>query len=360
MKIKFRKASNRFQELRKDITTEKKGVEIGAFFRPICPKRHGYNVTTIDVFTREELIKSHENDETVKPYFSDIEEVDIVSSEPLLEALQSRSFKSIRDSLDYIVSSHNFEHLPNPIKFLQDAEILLKPDGMLTMAIPIHSRCFDIYKPLSTIGNLIDAYTNKQSKPSLGSVVNHLCYGAQHKDGSALNSIQLDEGKISLIWDELEDFQISSGFNKITWFKELQTQLNCSYVDAHCHFFNPASFCLIISDLRMLGLLKELQVHDICEHGIEFIVQLKKAPNENGNGNPCSKLKRTALVQVATNYSAVETLISAAPFSDEALVKLKEMQTSRSWKITKPLRQASSFLGHLSRRIRSSSNMPVE
>ena len=40
--------------------------------------------------------------------------------------------------------------------------------------------------------------------------------------------------------------------------------------------------------------------------------------------------------------------------------QLQNTFNSNSWKITKPLRQASSFLGHLSRRIRSSSNMPAE
>lgn len=387
MAIEFRQAGDRLQELRRGASKEKAGLEVGPFFRPICPKKKGFNVTTLDVFSRDQLIKNYAKDPNVYPHFDDIEEVDIVSSKPLLEAISSSDhfkdnlknnlknnvnnniqnsqttstaqplsptarFTSVSGVLDYIVTSHHFEHLPNPIQFLQDAEVLLRPGGSLTMAIPIHTRCFDLYKPLSSSGSFIDAYINQQAQPSLGTVFNHICLGAKKKDGSPIASPQLEPNDVTLIWTELEPFQTNPEFNKIAWFEQLQADIKSRYIDAHCHCFNPASFCLIMADLRMLGLVKELQVHDICEHGLEFIVHLQKgAPQQN---HPCSGLSRTALVQAASQYSAREALTAAAagpgsnePTDNPADQLLRALKNSRSWQLTRPYRAAGSLLRKL-------------
>ena len=356
MAIEFRQAGDRLQELRRGATKEKAGLEVGPFFRPICPKKKGFNVTTLDVFSRDQLIKNYAKDPNVYPHFDDIEEVDIVSSKPLLEAIScSDRFANISENsgaFDYIVTSHHFEHLPNPIQFLQDAEVLLRPGGSLTMAIPIHTRCFDLYKPLSSSGSFIDAYINQQAQPSLGTVFNHICLGAKKKDGSPIASPQLEPNDVTLIWTELEPFQTNPEFNKIAWFEQLQADIKSRYIDAHCHCFNPASFCLILADLRMLGLVKELQVHDICEHGLEFIVHLQKgAPQQS---HPCRDLSRTALVQAASQYSAREALTAAAagpgsngPTDNPADQLLRALKNSRSWKLTRPYRAAGSLLRKL-------------
>ena len=378
MAIVFRQAGDRLQELRRGASKQKAGLEVGPFFRPICPKKKGFNVTTLDVFSRDQLIKNYAKDPNVYPYFDDIEEVDIVSSKPLLEAIScsgrfennfknnlenssnnstakppssAAAFTPVSGVLDYIVTSHHFEHLPNPIQFLQDAEILLRPGGSLTMAIPIHTRCFDLYKPLSSSGSLIDAYINQQAQPSLGTVFNHICLGAKKIDGSPIASPQLEPKDVSLIWTELEPFQTNPEFNKIAWFEQLQADIKSRYIDAHCHCFNPASFCLILADLRMLGLVKELQVHDICEHGLEFIVHLQKdAPSQ---AHPCRGLSRTALVQAASSYSAKE-LLTATPTAhgqgqhdNPAEQLLRALKNSRSWKLTRPYRAAGSLLRKL-------------
>ena len=56
MEISLRHVSDRLQELRKGITNQDSGLEVGPFFSPICPKKEGFQVVTLDVFSREELI----------------------------------------------------------------------------------------------------------------------------------------------------------------------------------------------------------------------------------------------------------------------------------------------------------------
>ena len=344
MEISLRHVSDRLQELRKGITKQDSGLEVGPFFCPICPKKEGFQVVTLDVFSREELIEKYAKDPNVYPYFDNIEKVDIVSSEPLLEAVVSSGIYKLKPNVskifDYIITSHHFEHLANPIQFLQDAELLLKQKGCLTMAIPIHTRCFDLYKPLSSTGKLIDAYINKQTNPSLGTVFDHHTLGAYKKDGLPIGTPNQCNKNLKLVWDELESFQTDPIFSKEAWFKQLTSSHKGGYIDAHCNFFNPISFCLIIADLKMLGLLNELQVHDISEHGCEFIVRLKKGkPLEE---IPCTKLTRTEIVQAASQYSVSELFHVNNSMAEKLF--LDAILNSRSWKVTKPYRALGSLL----------------
>lgn len=346
----IRQVSSRLEELRRFASKESLGLEVGPFFRPICPKNEGYNIVTLDVFSRDQLIKNYAEDPNVSPYFDNIEEVDIVSSRPLLEAIStSEAVKNITNGsscFDFILTSHNFEHLPNPIQFLQDAEILLQTEGHLTMAIPIHTRCFDLYKSLSSTGSLIDAYTNQVTKPSLGTVFDHHSLSAQKKDGSPIGSPQFDSNDVTLIWSELEQFQTNPDINKREWFNQLQADLNSKYIDAHCHCFNPASFCLIIADLRLLGLVKELHVHDICEHGLEFIVHLQKGKPKQAH--TFKDYSRTALVQAASLYSAAELL----PRPETTAINVQHLGIYCAKKLAKSWEETRSFLHRLRQSLR--------
>lgn len=216
------------------------------------------------------------------------------------------------------------------------------------MAIPIHTRCFDLYKPLTRTGKLIDSYINKLTTPSLGAVFDHNTLGPHKRDGTPIGMPHLSNKNVKLIWDELEEFQINPQFNKIGWFKELQTSLNNGYIDVHCNFFNPYSFCLIIADLKMIGLLNTLKVHHISEHGMEFIVHLEKsAPVEM---QPCSSMTRTELVQAANAYTASETHRDSSLSTQkeiEATRQLNKILKSRSWQLTKPCRVAGKLLSKL-------------
>lgn len=60
-------------------------------------------------------------------------------------------------ALNWIVSSHNFEHLPNPLGFLQDCGDLLADDGLLMMVIPDQRFIFDRFHPHTTTAQILRA-----------------------------------------------------------------------------------------------------------------------------------------------------------------------------------------------------------
>ena len=140
------------------------GIEVAPFFAPLAPKREGYNCLVLDVFDKQVLLACGEDDPNVPAEgLANIEAVDFVGS-----ATEIAELVPLCDhgSFDYIVSSHNFEHLPNPIRFLQGCAKVLKTGGILSMAIPDGRACFDCFRPYTTLGEWLTPYRSGAAKPS--------------------------------------------------------------------------------------------------------------------------------------------------------------------------------------------------
>jgi len=277
-----------------------RGIEIGPFHSPLCPKKEGYNCLVLDVFSRDQLLEKYMHDEYLQERIDDIEDVDIVSDKPLAQAIadwsaggdSSAEYKDI--AFDYIISSHNFERLPNPIRFLQDAEHLLNEGGLLLMAIPIASRCLDCFKPLSTSGSIIDAFLKNNIKPTFGTVFDNRISRSvlNNSNDYSINSASYDFEKVSL--KASHPFP-SSGIDK-HGFKELLDSFNSNHIDSHCWCFNTYSFELIFKELRSCGFFPDLCIDSIETFGSEFIVHIKKSSaNSESLGLPDSE--RTTLVK---------------------------------------------------------------
>jgi Domain of unknown function (DUF4214)/Methyltransferase domain len=106
-------------------------IEIGPSFRPIAPKGEGWNTRSLDHTTREGLIAKYRGHPGVD--VNRIEEVDFVwAGGSLIDAVPA----SLHGTFDAFVASHVIEHTPDLIAFLDAAGALLKPDGVVVLAIP--------------------------------------------------------------------------------------------------------------------------------------------------------------------------------------------------------------------------------
>ena len=264
--------------LRKYISKEKLGLEIGPLFWGLCRKDEGYNVLIWDVLSKEELLNNYKTER--KSAIKELEEIDIISSESMKIALTEYSqkknavVKNVSECLEYIISSHNVEHMPNPIQFFIDASELLKEDGIINMAIPISSRCFDCFRPLSTTGEMLDAYISKNKKPSFGEYFDH-----------KFSTMKILDRNHKLI--DVND--ITYDFNKLTLKKNLSYSTyqeiaeyykKTPYVDAHVWQFNLESFISIFEDLKTCKIIKNLEIIDAEIIGIEFIISIRKKKNK--------------------------------------------------------------------------------
>lgn len=61
-------------------------------------------------------------------------------------------------SEDFVIASHVFEHVANPLALLEDVHRVLRPGGVLLLLLPDRRRTFDRYRPATTLVHLLDEY----------------------------------------------------------------------------------------------------------------------------------------------------------------------------------------------------------
>ena len=338
---------DRFEQLRKHIRHEMRGIEIGPFHSPIASRKQGYNSIVLDVFDAVEL-RRQAGAITNLPFGSidNIEEVDLLGSAGDIAELVAGAYGT--ELFDYVVSSHNMEHLPDPIRFLQGCERILKPGGSICMAIPDRRFCFDFYRPLTDLSEWLQAYDEKRRQPTEAQVFRHHAYQSLLR-GTLLGwSADEANGDIPAPLETLD-----------TAYDDWRNSMNAErpYKDCHCWTFAPASFELMISDLQFLGLIG-LTVDEITgPNAFEFYVHLKVpstpvvTERTDYFQRRSSLLRRLASEQSLPGTKSDEHEI--ARLRAELALKnaeLTRLQQSKSWRLTAPAR---SFL-EKAREIRSS------
>lgn len=270
------------------------GLEIGPLHSPICPKRNGWRTLTLDIYDSDLLKEKYKNDAGVD--CSKIEEVDVIYKESLFASVQKYSEQDItliskpNGSLQYIISSHNFEHQPNPLRFLSDSEALLQEGGFLIMAIPVASRCFDCFLPLTTSGQAIDSFLRDCNKPSPGAIFDQNAYHATLSKGESINELNYNINDV-----------IFSGQPENNFLDTLENQCD-EYIDAHVSRFNHFSFDLLIRDARTIGIIKSLVIEEKQLHGSEFLVRLKKDSSKSASSKTYSRHERLWMAQKSVKF----------------------------------------------------------
>jgi predicted SAM-dependent methyltransferase len=277
------------------------GIEVAPYFNPAVPKKSGRNILIMDVFDTETLRAGALKDPLIPDSrIEEIEEVDLVGDASSIGEVIAKA--GLQGQIDYIVSSHNFEHLPNPILFLQGAYEALNAGGTLSMAVPDCRASFDHFRFPTRLADWLAAYHEERRQPSPETVF----------DGKINMAMYIRNGKAEPGCDiSIDD---PSGFdpkkdlvNAYEEYKEQKTEAG-DYRDAHCSLFFPESLEQLLTDLQKLGLIK-LEILEISKtKGLEFYVHLRKphAPLEFPE-HAFYKRRHELLVKVSRN-------LGAAPF----------------------------------------------
>lgn len=123
-----------------------KGIEIGALNNPLKINSKKCKVTYVDRLNKEDLMKHN-------PTISNerIKIPDVVG-----DAMDLHMFAD--ESMDFLIANHLLEHLPNPIKAMENFYRILKTDGILYLTIPDKRYTFDCERPTTTLSHLIDDF----------------------------------------------------------------------------------------------------------------------------------------------------------------------------------------------------------
>jgi len=211
-------------------------IEIGPCHNPIAPKSEGWNSFSIDHLTREGLMAKYAGHPGVD--LARIEPVDFVwTGGNLSDAVPPEQ----HGSFDAFLASHVIEHTPDLLAFLDAAATLLKPNGLVILAIPDKRYCFDYFQPLTTTGQLLEAHAHQRSQHTPRLAFDYFAYSVSN--GGAIAWGQHPAQEIRFVHG-LEDAR-----------RLFQTINNRSknYEDLHAWRFVPASFELLLLELARLG-----------------------------------------------------------------------------------------------------------
>jgi SAM-dependent methyltransferase len=255
---------DRIHELLRHVAPGARGIEVGAYHHPLTPKSAGYRSIQLDVFDDAELQKRAVADPLITDEATErLEPVDLVGSAVDIAELVEKKFGD--EKFDYVLSSHNLEHLPDPIKFLQGADHVLREDGYLSLALPDHRYCFDFYRTRTELHEWLEAFAEQRTSPTAAQVF-HWSSAVSALDGKASWSAASRNfpepiGDLAGMYD--------------VW-KQMRAGTIDYYVDAHCWMFTPASFRLLLEDLRFLG-LHSFAIDSITPtRGAEFFAHLRR------------------------------------------------------------------------------------
>lgn len=263
---------DRKNKILRHIRRDGRGVEIGPSHNPVAPKREGFDVHIIDHLSRGELVQKYQEHGV---NLDAIEEVDFV--------WQGESYADLTGHVkyyDWILASHLIEHTPDLIGFLKNCDAILREDGVISLVVPDKRFCFDRFRPISGLQNVVDSHLNRNTKSSPGAVAEYFL-NVVNKSGS-------------IAWNHLSagEYNFIHGLEEAKHGVE-QVLKNDAYLDVHSWCFVPHSFRLLINDLYSMGFIPFQEVGFSSGNGCEFFVTLGRS----GKGLDTPRLEMLHIIE---------------------------------------------------------------
>ncbi len=239
-----------------DLIDESKGevLEIGPLDNPQL-NYQSPDYYSLDVFSKDQLIQNYIGDSKVIP-------------EKIIEpsyVIKNNDYSQIQQKFNCIFSSHNIEHMPSVVAFLNNLESVLADDGTVYLIVPDKRYCFDHFKKETDIYEVLQAHYDNNAQPKLADVLKMVSAGTHNNSVAHWNN---DHGAIEAETALLQNYQ------------GILNQYNTGvYIDAHVSFFTPHSFMNIMNILNKLKLVR-LKIHKLfhtLSGSNEFYVILNRA-----------------------------------------------------------------------------------
>lgn len=291
------------------VNRDGRGLEVGPSHQPIAPKSAGFNVEIIDHLDRAGLVAKYEGHGVTTEL---IEEVDhIWAGETYLDLTGGDS------AYDWIVASHVVEHVPDFIGFLKSCQEVLKPGGVISLALPDHRYCFDAMREATSVAQLLDAHLDGRAKPSAGTIAEFMLFTAKRDD--ALSWAPTQE---PAEWEYIHTLEQSREFF------DLAQGGDGEYRDAHVWCFTPATLHIALDSIAFLELV-DLEVVEVSIGGAEIYAVLRRRSHEADKPDPTIDREALHERRMAERSEAIPAIddpvtIPSAPQIDEAVAAAVE------------------------------------
>ena len=253
--------------------TRSAGLEIGPLDRPIVQRDDGVEVYYLDHLDTEGLHRKYRDHEG--RVLDDIVPVDYPLGEDRISEVVDRE-------VDYVVASHVVEHVPDVIGWLLELGRVLRPEGRVFLAVPDMRFTFDVERPLTSLGKLVEDHRREKTRPSLADVLDQHAYHVRVDPAEVWKARRPRRG-----WRSAppapepppRSFDLAKSL-------ELAERATHAYVDCHCSVFTCESFQQLVSGLHALGLqpFAVEHVREVEEPFNDFLCTLVKRPAPEGGG----------------------------------------------------------------------------
>ena len=214
-------------------------LELGPLHEPIA-QAGKHNVRYADRMSHQELVEHYEPQGIPIGKIVPLDHVwppgeDLISHIPI-------------EKFSYCIASHVIEHVPDLIEWLNQIASVMKPGGILSLAIPNREHTFDRERPLTTTAEIIESAIMKVIRPTPKQVY---CHFRNNVDPLGKNT-------------ETKEFALHAA-------RQSAAEV---YVDVHCWVFNEQNFDQSISELADQNLIQFRVIESSAGTG-EFFAKLQ-------------------------------------------------------------------------------------
>jgi len=242
------------------------GLEIGPLNRPVALKSH-CDVRYVDVFDSSVTREHYKDDPNVD--VDTIPDLDFCLHTPdgriqtLVEAVKTDA------PYTWVLASHVIEHVPDLIGWLTDIAAVLDDAGKLVLAIPDQRYTFDVLRPPTTIGQILQANDDRDTIPSIRAVYDHFRSNVDVPAGD------LWAGRMPTENNRVYD--LTGTLDQLARARDQGL-----YVDSHVWLFTPGEFVRQINELGRMNLVEFfVERIDPTEPGeLEFYVVMQRLPRD--------------------------------------------------------------------------------
>ncbi len=239
-----------------------RGLEIGPLHNPSIRREHA-DVKYLDVFERDLLLENYEGHPQVLPEL--VPEIDFA----LYDGEQVRSLpEAVGDepAFDWVMASHVIEHVPDIIGWLKQVAEVTVDGGRLVLVVPDRRYCFDVHRPGTTVGQMLQAHELGESVPSVRAVYDY-------KRGHAYT-------KAPDVWAGKPPGYETRIYDLDAVLEQVEKARAGEYIDAHVWPLTPGTLLEQLIELREIG-MSEWMVEAYTttpRNELEFFMVLQRLP----------------------------------------------------------------------------------